>query len=159
MMLYLKYGWQNKVYSHSTTSLKKLKRSLTKACLVLFSSFWSVGAGLTCWVHSHQVLAKSSSRLTHAIDSFHRVKSLYNGTINCFSTLAQCSTASNKRFNDKQVLQQPDYHEFVKAMVNKVDDHEFKVHWTLTKHCDNPPETKTIMSIWNLSASNIQMEH
>jgi hypothetical protein len=41
-------GWQDKVYSHSTTSLKQLKRSSTKACLLLFSSFCAVGAGLTC---------------------------------------------------------------------------------------------------------------
>ncbi len=118
-------GWQDKVYSHSTTSLKtQIKRSLTKACLVLFSSFCTIGIGLTCWVHSHQVLAQSSSKLTHAIEGYHRVNLLYNGTINCFSTLVQSSTASNEMFNYKQALQEPDYHEFVKAMVNKVDDHE-----------------------------------
>jgi hypothetical protein len=86
-------GRQDKVYSLSTIGLKKLKRSSTKACLVLFSSFCVVGVGLTCWVDSHQVLVQSSSRLTHAIGSFHRVNSLYNGTINCFSTLAQSSMA------------------------------------------------------------------
>jgi hypothetical protein len=120
-----------------------------KACLVLFSSFCADGAGLTCWVHSHQVLAQSSSRLTHTIDSFHRVNLLYNRTINCFSTLAQSSTALNETFNYKQALQEPDYHKFVKAMMNKVDDHESQVHWTLTKRCDIPPGTKTIMSIWS----------
>jgi hypothetical protein len=140
-------GWQDKVYSHSTISLKKLKRSSTKACLVLFSSFCTVGAGSTCWVHSHQVFVQSSSRLTYAIDGFHRVNLLYNKTINCFSTLAQSSRALNEIFNYKQVLQEPDYHEFVKGMVNKVDDHEFQVHWTPTKCCDILPWTKTIMSI------------
>ncbi len=140
-------GQQDKVYSHSTTSLNKLKRSSTNACLVLFSSFCTVGAGLTCWVHSHHVLAQSSSRLTHAIESVHRVNLLYDETINCFSTLAQSSTASNETFNYKQALQEPDYHKFVKAMVNKIVDHEFQVHWTLAKRCDIPPGTKTIMSI------------
>ncbi len=137
-------GRPNKVYSHSTTSLKtQVKRSSTKACLVLFSSFCAIGAGLTCWVHSHQVLAQSSSKLTHAIESYHRVN-LYDGTINCFSTLAQSSMALNEMFNYKQVLHKPDYHEFVKSMVNKVDDHESRVHWTLTKRCDFLPGTKTI---------------
>jgi hypothetical protein len=95
------------------------------------------------------VLAQSFSKLTHAIESCHRVNSLYNGTINCFSTLAQSSMASNEMFNYKQALQEPDYHEFVKAMVNKVDDHESQVHWTLTNvviFCRLP---KTIMSIWS----------
>jgi hypothetical protein len=104
-----------------------------------------------CWIdmfgYPHQVLVQSSSRLTH-VDSFHRVNSLYNRNINCFSTLAQSSTASNETFNYKQALQEPHY--LVKAMVNKVDDHESQVHWTLTKHCDIPPGTKTIMSIWSL---------
>jgi hypothetical protein len=67
---------------------------------------------------------QNSSRLTHAIGIFHRVNSLYNRTINCFSTLAQSRTTSNETFNYKQALQEPDYHNFVKAMVNEVDDHE-----------------------------------
>ncbi len=121
-------GKQDKVYSHSTISLKKLKRSSTKVCLVLLSTFCVIGAGLTCWVHSHQVLVQSSSRLTHTINSHHRVNSLYDGTINCFSTLAQSSMALNEMFNYKQALQEPDYHDFVKAMANKVDDHESQVH-------------------------------
>jgi hypothetical protein len=141
---------REQVYSHSTISLKaQIKRSSKTACLVLFSSFCSIGSGLTCWVHSHQVLVQSSSRLTHAIESYHRVNSLYDGTINCFSTLAQSSTASNETFNYKQALQEPDYHEFVKAMVNEVGDHESRDHWTLTKRCDLPLGTKTIMSIWS----------
>jgi hypothetical protein len=142
-------GWREQVYSHSTISLKaQIKQSLKIACLVLFSSFCSVGSGLTCWVHSHQVLVQRSSRLTHAIESYHRVNSLYDRTINCFSTLVQSSTALNETFNYKQALQEPDYHEFVKAMVNEVDDHESRVHWTLTKCCDLLSGTKTIMSIW-----------
>jgi hypothetical protein len=64
----------------------------------------------------------------HAIESYHRVNSLYDGTINCFSALAQSSIASKETFNYKQALQEPDYHEFVKAMMNEVDDHESQVH-------------------------------
>jgi hypothetical protein len=57
--------------------------------------------------------------------------------------------ASNETFNYKQALQEPDYQEFVKAMANKFDDHESRVHWTLTKHSDILPETKMSMSIWS----------
>jgi hypothetical protein len=52
---------RDKVYSHSTKCLKSVKRSSKYACLVLFSSFCAIGAELKCGVHSHQVLAKSSS--------------------------------------------------------------------------------------------------
>jgi hypothetical protein len=117
--------------------------------LVLFSSFCAIGAGLKYGVHPHQVLATNSSTLSNAIESYHQVSSLYDETINCFSTLAQSSVASNETFNYKEALQQPDYHDFVKAMIHEVDDHEQQAHWTLTKRCDLPPGTKTILSIWS----------
>jgi hypothetical protein len=76
------------------------------------------------------------------------VNSLYDGTINCFSTLAQSSIASNETFAYKVALQQSDYHEFVKAVIHEVNNHEKQDHWTLTKQCNPPPGTKTILSIW-----------
>jgi predicted Zn-ribbon and HTH transcriptional regulator len=126
---------QEKVYSHSTMVLKSVKRSSKHACLVLFTSFCAIGAALNGGVHSHQVLAQSSSLLSNAIDSYHRVNSLYDGTINCFSTLAQSSVTSNETFNYKEALQQSDKIEFIKAMVHEVDDHETRKHWTLMKRC------------------------
>ena len=96
------------VYSHYTMVLKSVTRSSKHACLVLFSSFCAIGMGNVCGVHSHQVIAKSSSLFSNAIDSYHWVNLLYNGTINCFSTLAQSSVVSNKTFNYKEALQQSD---------------------------------------------------
>jgi hypothetical protein len=87
---------QDKIYSHSTTSFKQIKRGSKNACLVLFSSFCTVGAELTCGAHSLYDNVISLSKFSNAIDSYHRVNSLYDGTINCFSTLALSSTASNE---------------------------------------------------------------
>jgi hypothetical protein len=126
-----------------------VKRSLKHACLVLFSSFCAIGTGLECGVHSHQVLAQSSSLISNAIDSYHRVNTLYDGTINCFSTLAQSSLASNETFNYKEALQQSDRIKFIKAMMQEVDDHEMQEHWTIMKCSDIPLGTKTIMAIWS----------
>jgi hypothetical protein len=88
---------------------------------VLFSSFCAIGVGLECRVHSHQVLAQSSSLLSNAIDSYHRVNLLYDGTINCFSTLVQSSLASNETFQYKEALQQSDRIEFIVAMKHRID--------------------------------------
>jgi hypothetical protein len=44
------------------------------------------------------------SLLTTSVKSFNQVNTLYDGTINCFSTLAQSSEASNKTFTYKQAL-------------------------------------------------------
>jgi hypothetical protein len=52
------------------------------------------------------------SLLTTAVDSFHRVNTLYDGTVNFFSTLAQSSEVWNETFTYNQALQQPNYHDF-----------------------------------------------
>jgi hypothetical protein len=106
--------------------------------------------GLKCGAHPHQVFATRSYTLSNAIESYHRVNSLYDGTIDCFSILAQSSVTSNETFTYKEALQQSDYHNFVKAMIHEVNNHETRDHWTVTKQCDLPPGTKTILSIWRL---------
>jgi hypothetical protein len=74
---------------------------------------------MTVLVQPYQTIAKpKTSLLTTAVNSFHRVNTLYDGTVNCFSTLAQSSEASNETFTYKQALQEPDYHDFIKAMVH-----------------------------------------
>ncbi len=45
-----------------STSFKKVNRSSTHACLVVFSSFGAISAELKCGVHSHQIFATSSSK-------------------------------------------------------------------------------------------------
>jgi hypothetical protein len=140
-------SWQDKIYSHSMTVLKSVKQSSKHACLVLFLSFCAISVGLECRVHSHQVFAQSSSLLSNAIDSYHWVNLLYDGTINCFSTLAQSSLALNETFHCKEALQQSDRIEFIKAMMHKVDDHETQKHWTLMKCSDLSLGTKMIMAI------------
>ncbi len=119
------------------------QRSSKHACLVLFSSFCAIGMGLECRVHSHQVLVQSSSLLLNAIDSYHRVNSLYDGTINCFSTLAQSSLASNETFHYKEALQQSDRIEFIVAMKHGIDyDGNNSLQWQILPliptHVSNP---------------------
>ncbi len=92
---------------------------------------------------------QSFSLFSNAIDSYHQVNSLYDGTINCFSTLTQSSAALNETFNYKEALHQSDKIEFIKAMVHEVDNHKTRKHWTLIRCCDLPDGTKTIMAIWS----------
>ncbi len=122
-----------------------------KPALVLFSTICSFGYGLSCMAHSLQekVTLISTSTFLNAIDSYHCVNTLYNGMINCFSTLTQSSIESNETFSYNQALKQDDFCEFIKAMMVEVSDHKSRDHWTLSKRCDMPQDTKTIMSIWS----------
>jgi hypothetical protein len=93
---------------------------------------------LSCMAHSLQekVTVTSTSTFLNAINSYHRVNTLYDGTINCFSTLAQLSIASNETFSYNQALKQDNFCKFIKAVMVEVSDHESREHWTLiTKHC------------------------
>jgi hypothetical protein len=77
------------------------------------------------------------------------VNTLYDGTINCFSTVAQLSIALNETFTYKQAMKEKDFNGFVLAIVHEVDDHEKRGHWTIIQRCDMPANSKTIMSIWS----------
>ncbi len=100
---------------------------------------------MTALVPSNQSIAKPKpSFLTTTVNSFHQVNTLYDGTVNCFSTLAVSSEASNETFTYKQALQEPDYHDFIKAMVQEVEDHESRDHWTCIQHSDMPENTKQL---------------
>jgi len=100
------------------------RSSHLKSALVLFSTICSFGYGLSCMAHSLQekVSTTSTSTFLNAIDSYHRVNTLYNGMINCFSTLAQSSITWNETFLYNQALKHNDFHEFIKAMVVEVSD-------------------------------------
>ncbi len=89
------------------------------------------------------------SKFSKAVDSYHPVNTLYDGTINCFSTIAQTSIALNETFTYKQAMKEKDFNDFVLAMVHEVDDHEKRGHWTIIQHCDMPANSKTILSIWS----------
>jgi hypothetical protein len=161
-------GRRGKVYSNTTTlmdheehptSLQTAHLPLAsqqsfKSALVLFSTICSFGYRLSCMAHSLQekVTVTSTSTFLYAINSYHRVNTLYNGTINCFSTLVQSSITLNETFAYNQALKQDDFHKFIKAMMVEVNDHESREHWTLTKRCDMPEDTKTIMSIWSFKS-------
>ena len=57
------------VFFNSRISFNQIKQSSKHACLVLFSSFCATGAALNGGVHSHQVLATSSSQQVRGIET------------------------------------------------------------------------------------------
>ncbi len=82
------------------------------------------------WAFGHTTSSSDSSGslLSNAIESFHCVNQLYDGTLNCFFTLATSAVASNETFTYKTAMQQDDYREFVKAMITELTDHEKQGH-------------------------------
>ena len=52
-------------------------------------------------------------------------------------------------FNYKEALQQSNKNEFIKAMINEVNNNKTRDHWTLVNCYNLPPGTKAIMAIWS----------
>jgi hypothetical protein len=46
-------------------------------------------------------------------------------------------------------MQQPDSAQFIKAMSNKIEDHESHHHWEIVRQNTIPPRHKTIQAIWS----------
>ncbi len=92
--------------STQTTNLRSASSPSFKSTLVLFSTICSFGYRLSCMAHSVQgeVTITSTYMFLNAINSYHRINTLYDGTINCFSMLAQSSITSNETFSYNQAL-------------------------------------------------------
>ena len=83
--------------------------------------------------------------------AFHteRIKSTFDGTLNSLNYAALLvSAADNDTYIFKNMLRQPDVKDFLQAMMQEMDAHEIRNHWTLTLRSDLPPGTKAILAIW-----------
>ena len=58
-------------------------------------------------------------------------------------------TTSNECFTYKQMVKEEDSKEFFQAMLDEIDVHEKRNHWTLIPRSKMPPGAKTIMAIWS----------
>ena len=130
----------------------KLKEK-SKLGLALFSLFCTItvytSSALSTTVQAPMKSTRDapSSMSSKTVESFHKVNTLYDGTLNCFSTAAIAAVSSNKVFTLKQAMNEDNGMEFVKAMVKKIKLHEDAEHWTMIERSRMPLGTKTIMSI------------
>ena len=75
--------WDDEIQSNSpveSKTQKQINRSLTHACLVLFSSFHAIGVELKCGVCSHWVIAKKTSERVRCNTSNQLVGFCYDKT-------------------------------------------------------------------------------
>ena len=57
--------------------------------------------------------------------------------------------SDNETYTFKEMLQQEDRVEFIKAMMKEIRDHEQRGHWHLYERCNIPKGHKTILAIWS----------
>ena len=74
----------------------------------------------------------------------------FDGLLNEFHHMVLAATkANNENYTFREMLQQDDAGEFIKAMMKEVGDHEARGHWETINRSQMPPGTKTIQAIWS----------
>jgi hypothetical protein len=122
-----------------------------KQRLAFFSVFRAIG---TLWsfvtlLTPHFVHGHCHSFVARVSNDYERVNSLFDDTINDVIHHVQAYTTSNEAFTYKQMLKESDYRDFFQAMIDEIQVHEKRQHWTLVERKDMPQGTKTIMAIWS----------
>ena len=126
----------------------KAKESLDKTINKLFG-LACLFPMVYCGMLSGELINRGgTSAVTKAVYHLERIKSQFDGTINSLHH-AFLSTVDNGTYTLKDMLQQPDKAEFIKAMQSEVSDHESRGHWSLMKRNDLPEGAKTILAIWS----------
>ena len=88
--------------------------------------------GFAASVYSSIACAPSSHE--RQMNSMQYLNSYYDGTLNLIQSSVLVSSSvgtDNDTYTFSQMLKQEDKHEFIKAMMVEIDDHERRGHWTL----------------------------
>jgi len=97
-----------------------------------------------------QTFQHPTTSIEKAIAHMSVVSQHFDGTINYLHPMALATkNSSNDTFTVKEMLKQGDHLEFIQAMIEEVDAHESRNHWSLMRRSSLPLGTKTIMSIWS----------
>ena len=119
--------------------------------LSFFSVFCAVGMlwSFTTPTSPHVHNEACHSFTTRVSNDYERVNGLFDDTMNELCHQVQSFTTSNEAYTYKQMLQENDCKDFFDAMLEEIEVHENRAHWTLMRRDDIPPGAKTIMAIWS----------
>ena len=84
------------------------------------------------------------------IHNYNVINANFDGSLNEFHHMVLAATKSNnENYTFREMLEQDDVGDFVKAMMKEVGDHEARGHWETINRLQMPPGTKTIQAIWS----------
>jgi hypothetical protein len=89
-----------------------------------------------------------ATMMERAVYHMHASNTLFDGTLNSLHH-AVYNTVVKNDFTFKEMLQQDDRADFIKAMQKEIEDHQNRNHWSLTKRTSLPKTAKTILAIWS----------
>jgi len=116
-----------------------------------FSMFMGIGAlwSFATLSMPHFYNSQCHSYVARISNDYERLNGLFDDTINDVIHHVKAFSTTNEAFTYKQMLKEDDYRDFFKAMIDEIEVHEKRDHWTLMERKDLPIGTKTIMAIWS----------
>ena len=119
--------------------------------LAFFSVFCAIGAlwsfNTSQGPHFHD---KACHSLTSRVSNdYERINGLFDNTVNKLCHQVKSYTTWNEAYIYKQMLQLKDFKEFFNAMLEEIEVHEKREHWTLMNRNHMPTGAKKIMEIWS----------
>ena len=93
---------------------------------------------------------KNAKFSQHAMNRFHEVNKLYDGTMNNVHHLLYATDiSSNDSFTFRNAMEQDDKMAFVDAMEKEIADHEAGAHWSIVHRDTLPNKARPIKAIWS----------
>ena len=119
------------------------------ATKITFGLFSLIALATNITVPKHRT--EKNARFTqHAMNRFHEVNELYDGTINNVHHLLYATDiSSNESFMFRNAMKQDDKMAFVDAMEKEIADHEAESHWSIVQRDTLPNKARPIKAIWS----------
>ena len=139
-------------YASSATNENPFQSTRCKRpLLAFFSIFCAIGSlwSFTTATLPHYHNNTCHSFVTRVSNDYERVNGLFEDTLNEVCHQVKSFTTSNENYTYKQMLKEDDFKLFFQAMIEEIEVHEKREHWTLMKRSDMPIGAKTIMAIWS----------
>ena len=91
------------------------------------------------------------------MNAFHTANQIFDNTLNASYHMALSTEQdNNKSYIFKQMLQQEDQADYVKAMMKEGIDHEAKGHWEVVPRLEKLVNVKSIFAIWGFKRKRYQ---
>ena len=115
----------------------------------LFACFTAISMTvLGACAHGRNIVPEAVSSVQRFALHTERINAHFDGTVNAIHhAILMTEVDSNDVYTMREVMKQPDFPEFIQAMVKEVQDHEEREHWTIVPRSEIPAGTKTILSI------------
>ena len=103
-----------------------------------------------CLAQPTAAFSQAHASVNRAIHHCHVINANFDGSINeVHHMVLAASKSNNENYTFRQMLQQEDSAEFIKAMVDETRAHEQRGHWEVVPRSSLPAGTKVIQAIWS----------